>query len=247
MKNGGRNTPAAIDIEGWRRLFLEIAVVETLESGTVTGFVLGHLVDGVMDGVVAELLGADGDGELAFAGSALGLHALLDIGLSVPDDLAEQFGDAGCVVGLLVGITLEGVGDFGIAFTFRLTAHGEVHSDLGTFSVEVVVKALEDFGVLDLAVTELVLACPVQAFVLDLDEFVGLGAAYGALLRRILALMDVSADHASEFLLHDNGCVLALVLINSKLFPKIFNNLRICNNKRQRPHLNVWPLRDVNQ
>ena len=51
-------------------------------------------------------------------------------------------------------------------------------------------------------------------------------------LRRFVALMDVSADHASEFLFHDNGCVLALILINSKSFPKLFNILRICNNKK---------------
>ena len=81
----------------------------------MTGLVLGHLVDGVVDGVIAELLGADRDGELALAGAALGLHALLDIGLGVPYHLAEEFGDAGGVVGLFESIALEGVGNLGIA------------------------------------------------------------------------------------------------------------------------------------
>ena len=54
----------------------------------MTRFVLGHLMDGVVDGVVAQFLGADGDGELAFAGAGLGLGALFQVGLGVPDHFA---------------------------------------------------------------------------------------------------------------------------------------------------------------
>ena len=168
----------------------------------MTGFVLGHLVDGVVDGVVAEFLGADGDGELALAGAAFCLHALLDVGLGVPDDLAEEFGDAGGVVGLLEGIALECLGDLGIALAFRLAAHREVHSDLGAFTCKVVVETLHDLFILDLSVTELVLAGPVQALFLDLDEFLRLCAADRALCGRSITLVDVSTNKTSEFLFH---------------------------------------------
>jgi hypothetical protein len=65
-----------------------------------------------------------------------------------------------------------------------------------------VVQALEDLGVLDLAVTELVLAGPVQAFILNLYELLRLGAANGALCGRGVTLMDIPAYETSEFLFH---------------------------------------------
>ena len=77
-----------------RRLFLaEEAGVESVEAGSVTGLVLGHLVNGVVDGVVAELLGPCGDGELALARSGLSLVALLKVGLGVPHNVSEKLGE----------------------------------------------------------------------------------------------------------------------------------------------------------
>ena len=66
-----------------------------------------------------------------------------------------------------------------------------------------VVQTLHDLLVLDLSVSELVLAGPVEAFVLDLYEFIRFCTAYGTLLRRGIALVDVSAYKTSEFLFHD--------------------------------------------
>ena len=57
-------------------LLLEVAVVETLEALAVTGLVLGHLVDGVVDGVEVEFLGAACDAHLVLVGACLGGHAL---------------------------------------------------------------------------------------------------------------------------------------------------------------------------
>ena len=45
------------------RLLAEIALQQTGEAGTVTGLVLGHLVDGVVDGIEAGSLGVLGQME----------------------------------------------------------------------------------------------------------------------------------------------------------------------------------------
>lgn len=73
----------------------------------MTGFVLGHLVNGVVDGVVAELLGSCGDGELAFAGTGLGLVTLLKVGLGVPDYVSEKLGELGGVLRLFESVPLN--------------------------------------------------------------------------------------------------------------------------------------------
>jgi len=57
------NGPGPFAVRG----LLEVAVEETLEAGAVTGFVLGHLVNRVVDCVIAEFLGALGDLELGGA------------------------------------------------------------------------------------------------------------------------------------------------------------------------------------
>ena len=48
-------------------LFLEIAVVQTFETFTVTGFVLSHFVNGVMDSVEVQCFGTGSDTLLVFA------------------------------------------------------------------------------------------------------------------------------------------------------------------------------------
>ena len=58
-------------------ILLEVALQQTLEGAAVTGFVAGHLVHGVVDGVQVQLLGLLGQVHLAGAGTALGVNAHL--------------------------------------------------------------------------------------------------------------------------------------------------------------------------
>ena len=162
----------------------------------MAGFVPGHLVDGVVDGVIAELLRAGGDGELAFAGAGLGFVALLEVRLGVPDDFAEEFGDAGGMVRFLEGITLEGVGNLRVALAFGLPAHREIHAHLRAFALEVVLQSGPDLRVAALGDTEFMLAGPhgLAGLFLDFDELFGLRVAHGALGGRVLAFMDITAD-----------------------------------------------------
>ena len=82
----------------------------------VAGLVPGHLVDGVMDGVQVLLLGHLGQGDLAGGSAVLGLDAHLQVLLGgVGDHLAQQLGELGGVLGLLIGGLLPVQADLGIA------------------------------------------------------------------------------------------------------------------------------------
>ena len=171
----------------------------------MTGLVLGHLVNGVVDGVVAELLGSCGDGELAFAGTGLGLITLLKVGLGVPDYVSEKLGELGGVLSFLESVPFERLGDLRIALTLGLTAHSEIHSDLRALTVEMILETLDNFLVLYTAVTDVVLAGPLRlaALILDLYELARRGVALRALCRRVLAFVNITANQTSEFLFHN--------------------------------------------
>ena len=59
----------------------------------MAGLILGHLMDCVMNGVIAELLRPCGDSELAFASAGLSLITFLEIGLGVPNNLTKKLGE----------------------------------------------------------------------------------------------------------------------------------------------------------
>ena len=76
---------------GWNGLFAEVALQQTGEAAAVAGLILGHLVDGVVDGVEVELLGQLRELELAGGGAVLGVAAEFEVLLGgVGDDLAQQ-------------------------------------------------------------------------------------------------------------------------------------------------------------
>ena len=167
-------------------------------------FVFRHFVDGVVNGVEAELLSAFGEFELAGAGARFGVGAHLQIRLRIGgEDFAEQFREFGGVFRFFERVALKGVGDFRISFAFRLAAHGEVHADLGAFAGEVVLEALHHLGVLHLAGADLMLArlgllAGGDGLLLEL----GAGnAALRALLGGGIADVDVSA-HGADVSFH---------------------------------------------
>ena len=82
----------------------EVALQQALESLAVAGLVAGHLVDGVVDSIQVQLLGLLGQLELTGGGAVLGVDAHLQVLLGgVGDHLAQQLGELGGVLGLLIG------------------------------------------------------------------------------------------------------------------------------------------------
>ncbi len=192
------------EIEGIQILLAEIAFVKTEETGTVAGFVLGHFVDGVVDGVIAQLLGLGGDGEFTFAGACLGLIALLEVGLGVPNHLTEQFGETCAVVCLFKGITSESLSNLRITFAVGLTAHCQIHADLGSLCHILGVKVFEHL---------------ITGAFGDADDMFGHKVKSGALVedlpfnylftlwasfRSFFSFINEAANWTYEFFLHDN-------------------------------------------
>ena len=200
-KNRGAGTdPSTLSVTHGNRIrSLEIAIQETFKSCTVAGFILGHFMNGVMNGVVAEFLGALCDHQLALTGALFGICAHLDILLRIGrDNLTEKLGKLCGVLSLLERVTLESLGDFRISVALRLTAHGKVHSDFGALAHEVVLETLHDLCVFNLACANLVLASP---NLLSGGHFLNLelrtqSTALRALLGGGIAFMDVTANGA---------------------------------------------------
>ena len=106
------------------RLFLiaEITVEESLETAAVTGFVLGHFVNGVVDCIEVGSLGVLGDAHLVGVGTGLGVHTLLEVGLGVPNDVTEELGELCGVLGFFPSVALESLGDFGMPSYISIVA-----------------------------------------------------------------------------------------------------------------------------
>ena len=70
---------------------LEIALEQACKAGTMTGLVLGHLMNGVVDSIETSGLGILGNTELILAGTSLSSGALLKVRLGIPYALTQQF------------------------------------------------------------------------------------------------------------------------------------------------------------
>ena len=171
----------------------------------MAGFVFCHLVNGVVDGVVAQFLGFGGDGELAFAGAGLGLSPLFEVGLGIPYYLSEELGEFGGVLSLFECVALEGGGNAGVSLAVCLTGHCQVHSNFRALAVEVVAQALHYLFIFNYTVLEVVLAGESGVLRFNFYEFFFFGAALGAELRRVLSFIYIAANQTSEFLFHNFG------------------------------------------
>ena len=184
-------------------LFLEIPVVKTLETCTVASFILCHLVNSVVDSVVVQLFCLGSDGKFTLAGAAFSLDSLLEVCLGVPNHVTEKFSKLGSVLSFLKCISLECLSDFRISLTVSLTAHGQVHADLAAFTGEIRLQTFVNLSIATFGNTDNVLASPsLGSIFLDFYEFVSFCVANRALCRWVLALINIAANEASEFLFH---------------------------------------------
>ena len=93
----------------------KVALKQAGKSFAVAGLVTSHLVHGVVDGIEASGLGALSKIGLAGGGAVLGLNAHLEVLLGgVGHDLAQELGELGGMLGLLVGSLLPVQADLGI-------------------------------------------------------------------------------------------------------------------------------------
>ena len=183
-------------------LFLEVAVVKTLETLAMAGFVTCHLVYGVVDGVKVQFLCTLGNAGLVFASSSFCGHTLLKVGFGVPNHIAEEFGKFGGMLGLFPSVAFEGFGHFRITLAVSLAAHGEVHAHFAAFALAGVVEVFNHFLVAAFGHADYVLGNELQGSVFHFFKLAGGYAAEGALLGSLGPFVYITAHGANEFFVH---------------------------------------------
>ena len=89
----------------------------------------------------------------------------LEVGLGTGNhDFTEKFCEFSGMFRFFECDAFVGFGNFRISFAVRLTAHCEIHSDFGAFSVEVGAESFDDFRINSLHGTDSVFVCPDQSF-----------------------------------------------------------------------------------
>ena len=125
----------------------------------MTGFILGHFVNGIVNGVEIELLSPLGDGKLTFACACLSSCTQFKILFCGGRyNFAEKFSKFCCMFCLFIGITLESFCNFGISFALCNPCHCKVHAYFGAFTGEVSMKAVHNFFIIANAVAYNMLA-----------------------------------------------------------------------------------------
>ena len=184
-------------------LVAEVAGVEAGEAAAVASLVLGHFVNGVVDGVEVSLLGVGGDAHLVGVGAGFSHHALVEVGLGVPHAVTEELGELGGVLGLFPSVALEGFGDFGIPLAVGLTRHCQVHTDLGALTHEMGVEVLDHLGIAALGHADFVLGNELESLLGGQFLELRLGsAAERALFGSLVTFVNVAAHCADKFLCH---------------------------------------------
>ena len=98
-------------------LLAEVPFQQSFERAAMSRFILCHFVHGIVDGVEVQGLGLLGELELAGGGAVFGFHADAEVlGGGGGDDLAQQLGELGGVLGLFERGGLPVFGDLRVAF-----------------------------------------------------------------------------------------------------------------------------------
>ena len=127
----------------------------------MTGLVLAHFMNSVMDSIVTEFLGALCKSKLTLSCSRFGSNAKFQVLLGVGiDDFAQEFCKLGSMFSFFESDALVSFSHFRESFAVRLTAHRKVHAHFGTFTREIFTEALHHFGIQALSDTDLVFVSP---------------------------------------------------------------------------------------
>jgi len=186
-------------------MLLKVALQQTGEASTVTGLVLGHFMNGVVNGIEAGSLGILGNTELVLAGTSLSSSTLFQIGLRIPYNLTQQLCKTTGVVSLLESIALERLGNLRIALAVSLTGHSQILTNLATLAIKMSTQVINHLfaDALGLAVTNLVNGSIGHVgIVLQFRELAGRSLTNGALLGSSIAFVDISTNGADKLFLH---------------------------------------------
>ena len=111
LAGGGMSLSTQLPVGFYVRILLEVSVVESLESSSVTSLILAHLVYCIVDSIKVLLLCESCDSLLVLACALLSEHSLLYICLGIPYALTEELSELSCVLSLFPCISLESLSD----------------------------------------------------------------------------------------------------------------------------------------
>ena len=167
----------------------------------MASFILCHFVNGVVDSIEIELLSAAGNAHLVFVGTGFSRHTLFEVGLGVPNAVAEKFGKLGSVFSFFPSIALESLSDFGIAFAIGLTSHSEIHTHFATLAVEVSSEVFDHLFISAFGNTDFMFGNKLQfsAFV-EFFELAFGSVTDGALFGSFITFVNIATNGADKFL-----------------------------------------------
>ena len=181
-------------------------------------------MNGVVSSVHTGSLGVAGDAELVLTCSTLSSDASLKVALGVFQHVAKELSEFRSVLCLLESVALESLGNLWIALTVGLAAHCEIHTHLTALTVEVSLEVLYHFlvGALLAGSAQFVYCSESIFFTLyQLFELRCWSLAYRALLWSSVTLINVTANGANKFLLHNVFVFICYLFSFLKAYPLI--------------------------
>jgi len=196
----------------------EVPFQQTQQSLAVAGFVLCHLVNGVVDGIQTVLLCLQRQVKLALGGTELAVHTPCQILSGGAGHVGLQGGaqhlcKLGSVLGFFVGSLLPVQADFGIALPMGDASHAQVHTNLAALAGEVGLQLLQNpllVGFGDVGVVGNGLLVDAQLM---------LGSQLGG-----IQLLELGAIHLADGALEIGGHFLAFVDVTANGADKLLHN-----------------------
>ena len=182
----------------------------------MASLVLGHLMNGVMDSIEVQCFGTLGDAQFVLTCTGFCQHTLLHIGLGVPNDITQQLGKLGAMLGLFKGILTECCGNLRITLAVSLTGHRQIHAYFSSLAHEMSVQVFLHLLVAVLGHANDMLARELDASGLvhyfPFNDLFALWATFGS----FFAFENKPANRADKFLaFHTFDClVVIMVFVN---------------------------------
>ena len=160
----------------------------------MTGLILGHLVNGIVDRIQIQCLGTLCEIHLAGSCAVLSLDTNGQVLLGGSGyALTQQLGKLGSVLSLLPGSGLVVLAYLRIALTEGCSCHSQVHTYFGALALEVGTQICLDVLRHILGNADHMLGSPGHFALCLLDELICRCLTYGALLRCLIALVNITA------------------------------------------------------
>ena len=143
-------------------LFLEISVVQTFKTSSMTSFVTSHFMNSVVDSIQVQFFSTLSDTSLVSASTAFSIHAFFQVGFGIPNTITQQFCEFGSVFSFFPSVAFESFSDFGITFAIGLTAHSQIHTNFSAFTHKVVVQVFNHLFIATFCYTDSVFCDKLQ-------------------------------------------------------------------------------------